>query len=72
MPRKPRAEVAGGVHHVFARGIDRLCVTDHDTIRAALQLKDRFPDRVIVGEVRGESDQRKRLCVVEVQRGLGE
>lgn len=33
-----------------ARGIDRICVTDHDQISAALALKARFPDRIIVGE----------------------
>ena len=33
-----------------ARGIDILCVTDHNEIQAALQLKERYPERVIVGE----------------------
>lgn len=33
-----------------ARKIDRICVTDHDEIEAALRLRDRHPDRVIVGE----------------------
>lgn len=33
-----------------ANGIDRICVTDHDQISAALYLKERYPDRVIVGE----------------------
>jgi predicted metal-dependent phosphoesterase TrpH len=33
-----------------ARGIDRICVTDHNEVEAALHLKQRFPDRVIVGE----------------------
>lgn len=33
-----------------ARGIDKLCVTDHDQISAALRLKEQFPDRIIVGE----------------------
>lgn len=33
-----------------ARGIDRICVTDHNQIRTALDLKQRFPERVIVGE----------------------
>lgn len=32
------------------RGIDRVCITDHNEIDAALELKDRFPGRVIVGE----------------------
>jgi predicted metal-dependent phosphoesterase TrpH len=34
----------------LARGIDRICVTDHNRISTALALRDRFPDRVIVGE----------------------
>ena len=33
-----------------ARGIQRVCVTDHNEIDAALSLRDRHPDRVIVGE----------------------
>lgn len=33
-----------------ARGIDRVCITDHNEIDAALRLRDRHPDRVIVGE----------------------
>ena len=33
-----------------ARGIGRICVTDHNEIEAALRLKSIFPDRVIVGE----------------------
>jgi predicted metal-dependent phosphoesterase TrpH len=32
------------------RGIDRICVTDHNQIRTALELKQRFPEQVIVGE----------------------
>lgn len=32
------------------RGIDRVCITDHNEIQAALELKARHPDRVIVGE----------------------
>lgn len=34
----------------LARGIDRICVTDHDEIQGALELKEQHPDRVIVGE----------------------
>ncbi|MEJ2679470.1 MAG: PHP domain-containing protein [Gemmatimonadota bacterium] len=30
--------------------MDRICVTDHDEIQAALELKELHPDRVIVGE----------------------
>ena len=32
------------------RGIGRICVTDHNEIATALLLKERYPDRVIVGE----------------------
>jgi len=34
----------------LARGIDRICITDHNEIAAALEMKRRFPDRIIVGE----------------------
>lgn len=33
-----------------AKGIDIVCITDHNEIANALRLKDRFPERVIVGE----------------------
>jgi predicted metal-dependent phosphoesterase TrpH len=33
-----------------ARGVDRVCVTDHNEIAVALELRERYPDRVIVGE----------------------
>jgi predicted metal-dependent phosphoesterase TrpH len=33
-----------------ARGIDRLAITDHNEIDAALRLRDLAPDRVLVGE----------------------
>ena len=33
-----------------ARGVDMLCVTDHNEIATALELKERFPDRIIAGE----------------------
>lgn len=32
------------------RGIDRICITDHNEIRAAVALQAEYPDRVIVGE----------------------
>lgn len=32
------------------RGIDRLCVTDHNTIQGALEMKSLAPDLVVVGE----------------------
>jgi dephospho-CoA kinase len=34
----------------LARGLDRLCITDHNEIEAALELVERFPNRVIPGE----------------------
>src|SRR5207249_4679408 len=30
--------------------IDRICVTDHNEIAAALELKQRYPENIIVGE----------------------
>ena len=33
-----------------ARGVGMICVTDHNQIRTAIELRDRFPDRIIVGE----------------------
>jgi len=33
-----------------ARNIDVICVTDHNEIDAALELKARYPERIIVGE----------------------
>jgi predicted metal-dependent phosphoesterase TrpH len=32
------------------RGLGRICVTDHNEIACALDLKQRFPDNIIVGE----------------------
>jgi predicted metal-dependent phosphoesterase TrpH len=32
------------------RGIDRVCVTDHNEIERALELHERYPEQVIVGE----------------------
>ena len=32
------------------RGIDRICITDHNAIDAALELNAKYPDSVIVGE----------------------
>lgn len=34
----------------IARAIDRICITDHNEIETALWMKERYPDRVIVGE----------------------
>jgi len=38
------------VERAIERGLDMICVTDHNEIAAAVALKDRFPDRIIVGE----------------------
>jgi hypothetical protein len=38
------------VECALARGLDRICVTDHNEIRVALELQRAWPDRVIVGE----------------------
>jgi hypothetical protein len=38
------------VQRALDRGIDRVCVTDHNEIDAALELHRAYPDRVIVGE----------------------
>ena len=35
---------------VIACGIDVLCITDHNAIRGALELRDQLPCRVIIGE----------------------
>lgn len=32
------------------KGIDRICITDHNEIEAALRMRDSFPDVVIAGE----------------------
>jgi predicted metal-dependent phosphoesterase TrpH len=38
------------VDRAVARGIDRICVTDHNEIDVAQELQRAYPDRVIVGE----------------------
>lgn len=38
------------VERAAARGIDWVCITDHNEIDVALRMKERYPDRVIVGE----------------------
>ncbi|HSH45837.1 MAG TPA: dephospho-CoA kinase [Longimicrobiales bacterium] len=38
------------VERALASGLDRLCITDHNEIEAALSLAERYPDRVIPGE----------------------
>lgn len=38
------------VERAAARGVDWVCITDHNEIDVALRMKERYPDRVIVGE----------------------
>src|SRR5690606_14426035 len=38
------------VETALERGLDRICITDHDEIDGALMLQERYPDRIIVGE----------------------
>lgn len=38
------------LERALARGLDKICVTDHNEIDAALALKARYPEHVIVGE----------------------
>jgi predicted metal-dependent phosphoesterase TrpH len=38
------------LERALARGIDRICVTDHNEIAVAAELQRRHPDRVVVGE----------------------
>jgi dephospho-CoA kinase len=38
------------VARAMARGLDRICITDHDEIEAALDLAARYPNRIIPGE----------------------
>src|SRR5690606_39085993 len=38
------------VERAAARGLDWVCITDHNEIDVALRMKERYPDRVIVGE----------------------
>ncbi len=45
-----RSEPVAVVERAVRSGLDRVCITDHDEIDAALDLKRRCPDRVIVGE----------------------
>jgi predicted metal-dependent phosphoesterase TrpH len=37
-------------HAVVASGIDVLCITDHNAIKGAVELAERLPCRVVVGE----------------------
>lgn len=38
------------VESMAERGLDRICITDHNQIDTALALKQRYPERIIVGE----------------------
>jgi predicted metal-dependent phosphoesterase TrpH len=38
------------VARAVARGLDRICITDHNAVAVALQLASEYPDRIIVGE----------------------
>jgi predicted metal-dependent phosphoesterase TrpH len=44
------SEPAAVVRRAVQLGLDRICVTDHNEVAVALQLKRQHPDRVIVGE----------------------
>ena len=38
------------IESVAAAGIDVLCITDHNSIKGAIELKESLPCRVVVGE----------------------
>jgi predicted metal-dependent phosphoesterase TrpH len=44
------SDPVGVVEIALARGLDRVCVTDHNELSTALALRERYPDRVIAGE----------------------
>lgn len=45
-----RSDPAAVLERALERGLDRICITDHNEIRAGVELARRHPDRVIVGE----------------------
>jgi dephospho-CoA kinase len=45
-----RSEPEAVIERALAAGLGRICITDHDEVEAALQLAERYPDRVIPGE----------------------
>lgn len=45
-----RSKPEAVLERAHAVGLDRICVTDHNQVDAALGLRERYPDRVIVGE----------------------
>jgi predicted metal-dependent phosphoesterase TrpH len=49
------------LERALARGLDWICVTDHDEIQAALELKERHPERIIIGE---EVKTRERVDII--------
>lgn len=49
------------VQRALACGLDRICVTDHNEIDAALELARAYPDRIIVGE---EVKTRERVDII--------
>lgn len=38
------------LERALERGLDRIAITDHNELHAALMMKDRYPDRIVVGE----------------------
>jgi dephospho-CoA kinase len=45
-----RSDPEAVVERAVERGLGRICITDHNVIHGALDLADRYPDRVIPGE----------------------
>lgn len=38
------------LERALERGLDRIAITDHNEVHAALMMKERYPDRIVVGE----------------------
>ncbi|CAN5611621.1 PHP domain-containing protein [soil metagenome] len=49
------------VERAIACGLDMVCITDHNEIDVALELHERYPERVIVGE---EVKTRERVDII--------
>ncbi|HUF49809.1 MAG TPA: PHP domain-containing protein [Longimicrobiales bacterium] len=49
------------VERALRRGLDRICITDHNAVAVALELKRAYPDHVIVGE---EVRTRERVDII--------
>ncbi|MFP4623434.1 MAG: dephospho-CoA kinase [Gemmatimonadota bacterium] len=45
-----RSDPEAVVERALEAGLDRICITDHNEIEAALELAGRYPDRIIPGE----------------------